>query len=206
MRQSSDHRSRRLIEPAALGLLVVATFAAGIVLSQATSSAASTGSPGRGPAWDDGAVTEEDGALPDGVTVVDVGYPGVDNLDPDLLRALRSAAHDAADDGLRLEVNSGWRSRDYQDELVREAVAKYGSEAEAARWVASVDTSSHVAGTAVDIGPAEAASWLAEHGAAYGLCRVYRNEPWHFERVARTADRGCPEPYADATHDPRLVP
>jgi hypothetical protein len=206
MRQSSGHRSRSLIEPVAIGLLVVTTFAAGIVLSQATSSAASTGAPGRGPARDDGAVTEEDGALPDGVTVVDVGYPGVDNLDRDLLRALRSAARDAADDGLRLEVNSGWRSRDYQDELVREAVAKYGSEAEAARWVLSADTSPHVAGAAVDIGPAEAASWLAEHGAAYGLCRVYRNEPWHYERVARAADRGCPEPYADASHDPRLVP
>ena len=78
-------------------------------------------------------------------------------------------------------VNSGWRSPEYQEQLLREAVSKYGSEAEAARWVATPDTSAHVSGDAVDIGPSDAAAWLSEHGAAYGLCQIYRNEPWHYE-------------------------
>ena len=37
----------------------------------------------------------------------------------------------------RVLVNSGWRSPEYQDQLLRDAVSKYGSEAEAARWVAT---------------------------------------------------------------------
>ncbi len=36
-------------------------------------------------------------------------------------------------------------------------------------------------GDAVDIGGVEATVWLSEHGAVYGLCQIYRNEPWHFE-------------------------
>ncbi|MBJ7330271.1 MAG: hypothetical protein JHC95_10260 [Solirubrobacteraceae bacterium] len=85
-----------------------------------------------------------------------------------------------------------------------EAVAKYGSEQEAARWVASPTTSAHVSGDAVDIGPSGAAAWLAEHGAAYGLCQIYGNEPWHYELRPEAVDRGCPPLYADPTHDPRM--
>ena len=85
-----------------------------------------------------------------------------------------------------------------------EAVARYGSEAEAARWVATGTTSAHVSGDAVDIGPVAARSWLAAHGAAYGLCRVYANEPWHFELRPAAIAQGCPAVYADPTHDQRL--
>jgi D-alanyl-D-alanine carboxypeptidase len=152
----------------------------------------------------DGAVTEADGALPGGVTVFDDGYPGVANLDPDLRRALCEAATDAAHDGVEFYVNSGWRSPQYQNQLLREAVAKYGSEREAARWVATADTSPHVAGDAVDIGSFEARRWLSEHGARYGLCQIYRNEPWHYELRPEAIDRGCPPMYADAAHDPRM--
>ena len=152
----------------------------------------------------DGAVTEADGALPDGVTVFDDQYPGVANLDPDLLQALREAATDAADDGVEFIVDSGWRSPDYQDQLLREAVSEYGSEEEAARWVATADTSAHVSGDAVDIGHFDATAWLSEHGAEYGLCQIYRNEPWHYELRPQAIDRGCPRMYADPTHDPRM--
>jgi zinc D-Ala-D-Ala carboxypeptidase len=152
----------------------------------------------------DGAVTEADGALPDGVTVFDDEYPGVANLDPDLLGALREAATDAAADGIEFYVNSGWRSAEYQDQLLREAVAKYGSEEEAARWVATADTSAHVAGHAVDIGPSDAKAWLSEHGARYGLCQIYRNEPWHYELRPEAIDGGCPPMYPDPSYDPRM--
>ena len=126
------------------------------------------------------------------------------NLDPDLLGALRRAASDAAGDGVELDVNSGWRSPAYQRQLLDEAVSTYGSTKAAARWVATPTTSPHVSGDAVDIGPSDAATWLAEHGAGYGLCQIYRNEPWHFELRPDAVDLGCPSTYADPTHDPRM--
>ncbi|MFJ1800634.1 M15 family metallopeptidase [Streptomyces sp. NPDC088180] len=151
-----------------------------------------------------GALGEADGAVPDGVTVLDDGIPAVANLDPDLLSALRRAAREAARDGVEFVVNSGWRSPEYQDQLLRRAIARYGSEAEAARWVATAKTSPHVSGDAVDIGPADATEWLSEHGAGYGLCPTYRNEPWHYELRTEAIDRGCPRMYADPTQDPRM--
>ena len=147
------------------------------------------------------ALGEAGGAVPDGTTVFDDEIAGVANLDPALLDALRRAATDAA---VEFYVDSGWRSPEYQEQLLRQAVSKYGSEAEAARWVATPDRSAHVSGDAVDVGPAAAAAWLSEHGAAYGLCQVYGNEPWHYELRPEAVERGCPAPYADPTHDPRM--
>jgi zinc D-Ala-D-Ala carboxypeptidase len=103
--------------------------------------------------------------VPDGVTVDDDEYPAVTKLDPALLAALRRAAADAASNGVALYVNSGWRAAAYQEKLLDDAVAEYGSREEAARWVATPTTSAHVSGDAVDIGPAEAAAWLSEDGA-----------------------------------------
>ena len=151
-----------------------------------------------------GALGEAGGAVPDGTTVFDGEIPGVARLDPALLGALRRAATDAADDGVEFVVDSGWRSPAYQSQLFRQAVLRYGSEAQAARWVAPPDRSDHVSGDAVDIGPVGATAWLSEHGAAYGLCRIYGNEPWHFELRPEAVDRGCPALYADPTHDPRM--
>jgi hypothetical protein len=151
-----------------------------------------------------GALGEADGAVPDGTTVSDDELPGVANLDADLLGALRRAAADAASAGVELGVDSGWRSPDYQARLLREAIAKYGSEDEARRWVATPKTSAHVSGEAVDIGPSRAAAWLSEHGAVHGLCRIYGNEPWHFELRPAAVDHGCPPMFADPTHDPRM--
>jgi zinc D-Ala-D-Ala carboxypeptidase len=128
----------------------------------------------------------------------------VANLDPDLLGALSLAATDAADDGVEVFVDSGWRSPEYQEQLLREAVSKYGSEEEAARWVATPETSPHVSGDAVDIGPSKATAWLSEHGAEYGLCQIYGNEPWHYELRPEAIDQGCPPMYADPTQDPRM--
>ncbi|MCT9139270.1 M15 family metallopeptidase [Streptomyces violarus] len=144
------------------------------------------------------------GFVPSGVTVFDDAIPGVANLDPGLLKALRQAATAAADDGVEFYVNSGWRSSEYQDQLLRKAVAEYGSEEEAARWVATATTSPHVSGEAVDIGRSAATAWLSKHGAAYGLCQTYDNEPWHYELRTEAATSGCPQMYADPTHDPRV--
>jgi D-alanyl-D-alanine carboxypeptidase len=160
-----------------------------------TGGAASTGRVGLG---------EADGAVPDGTSVFDDEVPAVAKLNSDLIGALRRAATDAANDGVQLHVDSGWRSAEYQERLLREAIAKYGSEAQATRWVATPGTSAHVKGDAVDIGPTGAAAWLSNHGAAYGLCRIYANEPWHYELRPEAVAHGCPAMYADPTQDPRM--
>jgi hypothetical protein len=151
-----------------------------------------------------GALGEADGAVPDGTTLFDDEVPGVAKLDPDLLGALRQAATDAVDDGVDFYVDSGWRSREYQEHLLQEAVSKYGSEEAAARWVANPNTSPHVSGDAVDIGHSDATAWLSVHGAKYGLCQIYSNEPWHYELRPEAIDYGCPPMYPDPAHDPRM--
>jgi LAS superfamily LD-carboxypeptidase LdcB len=147
---------------------------------------------------------EADSAVPDNTTVFDDGVAGVAKLDADLLDALRRAATDAADDGVEFVVDSGWRSPEHQEQLLQEAVVKYGSQEEAARWVAAPNRSAHVSGDAVDIGPFAATAWLSDYGAEYGLCQIYGNEPWHYELRPEAIDDGCPPMYADPTHDPRM--
>ncbi len=150
------------------------------------------------------ALGEADGAVPKGTSVFDVEVQGVANLDPALLGALRQAATAAASDGVVFVVDSGWRSPAYQEHLFDEAVSEYGSDREAARWVATPKTSAHVSGDAVDIGPHDAAAWLSDHGATYGLCQIYGNEPWHYELRPEAVGLGCPAMYADPTQDPRM--
>ena len=181
------------------GLLVVIAATAAVFGHQLPASSSPTAArPVDVPRGEHrGPLGEADGAVPDGTTVFDDNVPGVANLDSELLGALRQAATDA---GIDFIVDSGWRSPRYQEKLLRDAVSKYGSEAEAARWVATPQTSAHVSGDAVDI----AADWLAVHGAAYGLCQVYGNEPWHYELRPEARDHGCPPVYADPTHDPRM--
>jgi hypothetical protein len=200
-------RRIRIRKTRAAGLQVVIAASTGLGLEGRPSSSSTTTSsihvlrrerPGRL------GLGEADGAIPDGTTVFDDEIPGVAKLNPDLLGALRRAAIGAARDGIQLYVDSGWRSPEYQERLLREAISKYGSEAAAIRWVATPDTSAHVKGDAVDIGPSGAAAWLSEHGAAYGLCQIYANEPWHYELRPDAIADGRPPMYADPTHDPRM--
>jgi hypothetical protein len=159
--------------------------------------------PGERTGGDGGPLDEADGAIPDGATVFDDEFPGVADLDPALLAALRRAATDARGDGVEFLVTSGWRSPEYQDRLLQEAVSKYGSEQEAAQWVATPETSPHVAGDAADLG-SDASAWLSEHGAEYGLCQIYGNERWHYELRSEAVHGSCPAMYADPTSDPRM--
>ena len=199
-----------------LALVVIGAATVGAAIHQSAAGIGASGSEGPGTAArspetgtvdaaaTDGAITEADGVLPGGVTVSDGAYAGLALLSPALLDALRRASEDAGKQGVVIHVNSGWRSAEYQDQLLQQAVARYGSEAEAARWVATAATSAHVAGEAVDIGSFDAVAWLATHGAGYGLCQTYENESWHFELRADAISRGCPAPYADPTVDPRM--
>jgi hypothetical protein len=184
-----------------LSLVVFAVILFGSCgLQSASSVAASFGEILSG----DHGLTAADGVLPGGASVFASDFAGVVNLNPDLLAALRDAAAQAADDGVSFYINSGWRSVAYQDELLRQAIAQYGSAAEAARWVATAQTSPHVSGEAADIGNDAADEWLNSHGAKFGLCQIYRNEPWHFELRPQAVNGRCPRMYADPTHDPRM--
>jgi D-alanyl-D-alanine carboxypeptidase len=211
-RARTPTRPIRIRKVRVAGLLVVIAGIAAVLghqLPASSSSTASSPSTVAQPSTPDRseqrrALGEADGAVPDDTTVFDDEIPGVAKLDPDLLTALRQAATDAADDGVEFSVDSGWRSPEYQEQLLRDAISKYGSEEEARRWVATPNTSAHVSGDAVDIGPSSAAAWLSAHGAAYGLCQIYGNEPWHYELRAEASDDGCPPVYADPTHDPRM--
>src|SRR4051794_11893653 len=121
----SSAKLRRPVGPMVLGLVVVAV-AVTLLYQSPSFPSLSLGDvlPGRRG----GTTGQADGALPDGVTVFDDPYPGVANLEPRLLQALRDAARAAVGDGVVVVVNSGWRSRGYQNQLLRQAVATYGSE------------------------------------------------------------------------------
>jgi D-alanyl-D-alanine carboxypeptidase len=135
----------------------------------------------------------QDGYIEDngGISVSDTTHPAIRNLDPKLLQALRQAAEAAKARGVELKVTSGWRSKQYQQRLMEDAVHRYGSLEKARQFVNTPDKSAHVSGKAVDIGPTRAADWMVQHGSDFGLCQTYGNEMWHFE-LATEPGGDCP--------------
>lgn len=138
-------------------------------------------------------VAPGDGSLADGqiLTPYDIANPAVGNLDPRLLDAIQQAATAASADGITMTVTSGWRSPEFQQRLLDDAVATYGSMAAARQYVQTPAGSKHVIGEAVDIGGAGADQWLIANGARFGLCQIYANELWHFE-LDTDAAGNCP--------------
>lgn len=187
-----------------VALVLAAAVITGIAVQQTLAGSSAASELGRALGF--GGVTADDGLLPEDVmvSVFDDTSPAVANLSEDLLSAVRDAATDARSDGVEFVVTSGWRSPALQAQLLRDAVATYGSEEEAARWVATPETSSHVTGDAIDLGPLTAQDWLAQYGSAYGLCQTYANERWHYELRPEAVSAGCPASYADPTEDPRM--
>ncbi len=195
-----------------LALAVIVAFVVQQSLSAAFADAERTGplpsSTPRPSGQSEGSViapSEADGVIRDGdqPTVFDVDRAAVGNLDASLLAALQRAASDAEADGVTFRVNSGWRTPALQERMLQDAIAQYGSEAEARRWVATPETSEHVTGDAVDLGPLPALDWLVQRGWRYGLCQIYANESWHYELRPEAVDQGCPEMLPDPTADPR---
>ncbi|MCR2809347.1 MULTISPECIES: M15 family metallopeptidase [unclassified Microbacterium] len=182
-------RARR-VTLLALGVCIAALLAAlATVMVHATFSAAITPFA---PAPADGLIAE--GEI---VTLADENVPAVARLDGALRTALLQAETDAAAEGLAFEVTSGWRSPQYQQWLLDDAIQLYASETIARQYVATPDRSSHVTGDAVDIVPLDAQLWLIEHGARYGICQTYANERWHFE-LATQPGGVCPQMKEDA--------
>ncbi|MFF1574323.1 M15 family metallopeptidase [Leifsonia sp. NPDC058292] len=140
-----------------------------------------------------------DGYIPDGETVaLSDDVPAVAKLRPGLRDALVRASEAAAERDVVFTLTDGWRSERYQEFLFARAVTKYGSEAEASKWVKRGDASKHVRGEAVDIATADAMDWLSRFGGEFGLCRIYANEAWHFE-LAADASGVCPEQLPDGS-------
>lgn len=179
-----------LLTKSAAALVVLVAVAAVI----AACSEALPGIPGRVETGTVGQLGEADGVVLDRVAV-DANVPAVTRLDPQLRRAIRSAARAAAREGVAMHLTSGWRSKRYQQFLYDDAVRRDGAE-EAARLVATPSTSEHVTGDAVDVGPTEAAYWMDRYSERFGLCRTYANEVWHYEL---RAGRACPEMVSDAS-------
>lgn len=140
----------------AVALATVATFAVVQMQDDRDADGAAVHGASRPPAT--GEIGVADGRIDAWAPVSPFAdHSAVTRLDPDLLRAVRSAAEDAKADGVVVEVTSGWRSARYQQELLDDAIAEQGAE-EARRWVQTPTGSRHVSGTAVDIGPTDADS------------------------------------------------
>jgi hypothetical protein len=175
---------------------ISAGVVAAVLLAAAAASAAFLWSPVAAlsaPFAPSAASGEIDGT----VSIYDDGPPAIAHLDPGLRDAVRSAASAAAADGVTIEVTGGWRSREYQQWLLDDAIRTHGSEATARQFVATPERSHHVTGDAVDVGPVDAQFWLIEHGAKWGLCQIYANERWHFE-LATEPGGTCPALLEDA--------
>ncbi len=72
----------------------------------------------------DPAADPGDGSLPTGgqLTPFDVQYSAIARLDPALLKAIQGAATAAALDGITMTITSGWRSPEFQQRLLDNAV------------------------------------------------------------------------------------
>jgi hypothetical protein len=111
-----------------------------------------------------------------------------------------AAQSEARREGVTLVITSGFRTAARQDYLYKRAIAKYGSAEEASKWVLPPDKSHHPDGIALDVnypGDPEDTKWLELNGYKYGLCRVYKNEWWHFEPLVAPGET-CPPLVANA--------
>ena len=115
-----------------------------------------------------------------------------DGLRADALEAWRRLEAAAGGQGVGLCLNDGKRSVGQQRREFEDAVRRFGNAELAARYVLPPEKSMHVTGTAVDVQPLESAAWVERNGSAFGWCRRYLNEEWHFEYDPAHATAGCP--------------
>ena len=131
-----------------------------------------------------------------------ISAPSTEVLDLDIHVKNRflAAQSKARKEGINLVITSGFRTAARQDYLYKRAIAKYGSEKEASKWVLPPDKSHHPDGIALDVnypGDPEDTKWLELNGYKFGLCRVYKNEWWHFEPLVAPGEN-CPPLVANA--------
>ena len=112
-------------------------------------------------------------------------------LDPLLKNRIRAVQLSATAKGFSVGVTSGWRSLNDQQRIYNNAVKLYKNQAD--RWALPPEKSMHPWGLAVDLhfGSQAAANWFKQNSWTFGLCRVYKNEWWHFEPVIAPGGK-CP--------------
>jgi hypothetical protein len=122
-------------------------------------------------------------------------------IDKQLMNRFKAAQAAAKKDGQSIYIASGFRSLSRQTTLFAQAIKKYGTAAEASKWVAPPLVSHHPWGVAIDVNYPDdpvGAGWLEINGSKFGLCRVFKNEWWHFEPVIAPGWK-CPALVPDAT-------
>ncbi len=141
-----------------------------------------------------------------------IELPGGEMVDSRIYPALQQMFDEAESQGVYLVVASGYRTEEYQRQLMEEKVEQLeaqgysgkGAKEEAGRWVAEAGHSEHQTGLAVDINAdkihttgAAAYTWLADNAWEYGFILRYPEdkeavtgtayEPWHYRYVGQEA-------------------
>jgi len=126
-------------------------------------------------------------------------------LRADAAAALLDLMAQARAAGVAIIPISGFRTIDYQAALFQKAVAKYGSEAAAVRWVGRPGRSEHHTGLVADLGEEESPAcdveppfektrafhWLQKNATRFGFELSYPSgnpqgahyEPWHWRFI-----------------------
>jgi Transglycosylase SLT domain/D-alanyl-D-alanine carboxypeptidase len=99
-------------------------------------------------------------------------YRDGEGMRPDVAAAFDRMASAAAEAGLGLVVNSGFRSD-------AEQAALFAAHPDP-RWVAPPGHSLHRCATELDLGPESAYSWLAANANRFGFVQRYSWEAWHY--------------------------
>lgn len=134
--------------------------------------------------------------FPEARHLVDVGpnlVGRMQRLAPEAALRWRQMAVSAESEGIRLLLVSGFRSFDYQAELIRKKLAQGQAIAEILRVNAAPGFSQHHTGLAVDIATpgsrpltedfehSDAFRWLTANAALFGFSMTYpRENPWGF--------------------------
>lgn len=117
----------------------------------------------------------------------------VDGLEAGFVRGLSNMI-DAMPEELRsgFRITSSYRSNERQAQLFADAVAKYGSEEAASRWVARPGQSNHGFGRAADLRMSPATrDWVRTNASTYGLHFPLAHEPWHIEPISARRGRNA---------------
>ncbi len=141
-----------------------------------------------------------------GVIIANKSYSLPESYGDGLTSATETAFNEmknaAAEDGITLEIVSGYRSYSDQEKLYNSYVEQYGQE-EADTFSARPGYSEHQLGEAMDLNDVsqafaetEAYSWLQEHAVEYGFILRYPQdkqdetgyigEPWHYRYVGES--------------------
>lgn len=141
---------------------------------------------------------ENEYSLGEGPIPIPAKYPK--KLNKTLQYRFSAAQAAAKKEGVYLKITSGFRTLERQTFLFNRALKRHGSYEAAVRWVLPPDVSHHPLGLAIDVNypdEPEVARWLEVNGYKFGLCRVFKNEWWHFEGTIAPGWK-CPKMYKSA--------